>query len=80
MIIDMCINSNMDPLTKFPTTTTSRGINFTDILPRNISLIITKIVSISKRIITICTIKRSISFKSEGRPMKTEPKNWITIS
>ena len=80
MIIDMCINSNLDPLTKFTTTTTSRGIDFTDILPWNISLMITKIVSISTRIITICTIKRSISFESEGKPVKKEPKNLITIS
>ena len=78
MIRDMCINFILDPLTKFTSSSSSsssRGINFTDILPWNISLMITKIVSISTRIITICTIKRSISFESEGRPMKTEPKN-----
>ena len=71
MIKDMCINSNLDILTKF-TTSSSRGINFTDIHPWNISLMITKIVSINRRIITICTIKRSITFESEGKPIKTE--------
>ena len=35
---------------------------------------ITKIVCLSTRIITIYTIKRSISFEFEGQPMKTEPK------
>ena len=79
MIKNMCIISKLDPLTKF-TTTSSRAISFTDILPWNISLMITKIVSINRRIITICTIKRSIPFESEGKPMKTEPKNLITIS
>ena len=79
MIKNMCINSKLDPLTKF-TTTSSRVISFTDIRPWNISLMITKIVSINRRIITICTIKRSIPFESEGKPMKTEPKNLITIS
>ena len=78
MIRDMCINFILDPLTKF--TSSSRGINFTDILPWNISLMITKIVSINRRIITICTIKRSIPFESEEKPMKTEPKTLITIS
>ena len=79
MIRDMCINFILNPLTKF-TTSSSRGINFTDILPWKISLMITKIVSINRRIITICTIKRSIPFESEEKPMKTEPKTLITIS
>ena len=78
MIRDMCINFILDPLTKF--TSSSRGINFTDILPWNISLMITKIVSINRRIITICTIKKSNPSESKGKPIKTEPKNLITVS
>ena len=78
-ISNMRLNSKLDPLTKF-TSSSSRGINFTDILPWKISLMITKIVSINRRIINICTIKRSIPFESEEKPMKTEPKTLITIS
>ena len=44
MIRNMCINSELDPLNKF-TNTCSRRINFTDILPWSISLMITKILN-----------------------------------
>ena len=74
MIRDMCINFILDPLTKFTTTTSSssRGITFTDILSWNISLMTTKIVSINRRIITICTIKKEHSFWIWGKANK----NW----
>ena len=72
MIRGMCINFILDPLTKFTTSSSSRGINFTDILPWNISLMITKIVSINRRIITICTIKKEQPFWIWGKANK----NW----
>ena len=75
MIRDMCINFILDPLTKFTSSSSSsRGINFTDILPWNISLMITKIVSINRRIITICTIKKEHSFWIWGKTNKNRAK------
>ena len=71
MIRDMCIYFILDPLTKF-TTSSSRGINFTDILSWNISLMTIKIVSINRRIITICTIKKEHYFWIWGKANK----NW----
>ena len=46
---DIYINSNLNPLTKF--TSSSRSTEFKDILPWNISQIITKIVPTSKIIV-----------------------------
>ena len=52
---DMYINSNLNPLTKV--TSSSRSTEFKDILPRNISQMITKIIPISTRIVTSHTMK-----------------------
>ena len=53
---DIYINSNLNPLTKF--TSSSRGIAFKDALPWNISQIITKTVLISTRIVISCKMKQ----------------------
>ena len=53
---DIYINSNLNPLTKF--IRSSRSTEFKDILPWNISLMITKTVSISTRIVIV--MKRGI--------------------
>ena len=49
-IIDTNINFSLKSLTKF--TSSSRGTEFKDILPRNIFQIITKTIPIRKRIAT----------------------------
>ena len=53
---DIYINSNLNPLTKF--TSSSRSTEFKDILLWNISQMITKTVLISTRIVISNTIKR----------------------
>ena len=55
---DIYINSNLNPLTKF--IRSSRSTEFKDILPWNISLMITKTVSISTRIVISFMMKRGI--------------------
>ena len=54
---DICINSNLNPLTKF---TGSRRTEFKDILPWNISKMVTKTVPISTRIVINYAMKREI--------------------
>ena len=49
---DICINSNLDSLTKF--TSSSGNTQFKDILPWNISEMITKTIPISSRIVNLC--------------------------
>ena len=56
---DIYINSNLNPLKKF--TSSSRSSEFKDILPRNISQMITKAVLISTRIVISYTMKQGIS-------------------
>ena len=55
---DIYINSNLNPLTKF--TNSSRSTDFKDILPWNISQMITKTVPISTRIVISNAMKRDI--------------------
>ena len=57
---DIYINSNLNPLTKF--TSSSRNTEFKDILPWNISQMITKIVRTSTRIVISYAMKRDIPF------------------
>ena len=57
---DIYINSNLNPLTKF--TSSSRSTEFKDILLWNISQIITTTMPISPRIVIIHTMKRGILF------------------
>ena len=55
---DIYINSNLNPLLKF--TSSSRSTEFKDILPWNIPKMITKTVSISKRIVISYAMKWAI--------------------
>ena len=55
---DMYINSNLNPLTKF--TRSSRSTEFKDIFAWNISVMTTKTVSISTRIVISYVMKRGI--------------------
>ena len=55
---DIYINSNLNPLTKF--TSSSRSTKFKDILPWNISQMITKTIPISTRIVITYAMKRGI--------------------
>ena len=58
-VSDIYINSNVKSLTKF--TNSSRSTEFKDILPWNISQMITKTITISTRIIICYAIKRDTS-------------------
>ena len=55
---DVYIHSNLDPTTKF--STSSRSTEFKDFFPWSISQMITKIVSMG--IVISCVIKRGILF------------------
>ena len=57
---DIYINSNLNPLPKF--TGSSRSTEFKDILPWNISEMITKTVPISARIVISYLMKQGILF------------------
>ena len=57
---DICISLNLNPLTKF-TSSSSRRTKFKDILPRSISKMIAKTIPISKRIVISNAIKWGIS-------------------
>ena len=57
---DIYINSNLNPITKF--TSSSRSIEFKDIFPWNISLMTTKTIPISTRILINYAMKRCIPF------------------
>ena len=56
---NICINSNLDPLTK--SSSNSRNAEFKDMLPWNISLMIRKIDPISTRVVTSYSMKWGIS-------------------
>ena len=72
--------SNLTPHTKF--TSSSRNTEFKDVLPWNVSQMITKTISISNRIVISYTMKRGISFsvwqKVNGNKTTTwsEFPNW----
>ena len=55
MVRDIYINSKLNPLTKF--TSSSRSTEFIDILPWNISQMTTKTISISTRVVISHTMK-----------------------
>ena len=65
---DIYINSNLNILTKF--TSSSRSTEFKDILPWNISKTITKIVPISMGIVIGNVMKRGIL--NDRKSMETE--------
>ena len=58
MMRDIYIKSNLNPLTVF--TSTSRRIELKDIIPWNISRIITKTIPISTKLVISYTMKQDI--------------------
>ena len=66
---DIYINSNLNPLTKF--TSSSRSTKFKDILQWNISQMTTKTVPISTRIVISYTMKQGIPCEFNGKSMET---------
>ena len=75
---DTYMNSNLNPITKF--NSTSRSTGFKDILPWNISQMITKTISISTRIVINYAMKRSIPFWAYWRVNGNWDNNMIRIS
>ena len=68
------ISSNLNPLTNF--SSTSRSTNFKDILPWNISQMITKTIPISTRIIISYAMKWVSCCELVGKSMETETTTW----
>ena len=64
---DIYINSNLDPLTKF--STSSSSIKLKNILPQNTSQIISKTIPVSTGI-----VKWASPFEFEEKSMKTEKR------
>ena len=75
---DIYINSNLNPLTKF--TSSSRSTDLKDILPWNISQMITKTIPISTRIVISYAIKRGILFWVYWKANENWDNNMIRIS
>ena len=75
---DTYINSNLNPLTKF--TSSSRSTKFKDILPWNISQVITKAIPISTRIVISYAMKWSILLWSWWKVSGNWDSNMIRIS
>ena len=71
---DIYINSNLNPLTKF--TSSSRSTEFKDILPWNISQMIMKTIPISTRIVISYAMKRDIPFEFDGKSVETVTIIW----
>ena len=71
---DIYINSNLNPLTKF--TSSSRSTKLKDILPWNISQMIMKTIPISTRIVISYAMKWGIPFEFIGKLMETETIIW----
>ena len=67
---DLYVYSNLKPLTKF--TSSSRNTEFIDILPWNISQMITKTVTINIRIVISYAMKWGIPCEFNGKSMETE--------
>ena len=77
MMRDIYISSNLDQLTKFATS--SRSTKFKDILPRNISQMITKTLPIIMRIVVTSAMKRMSPFEFERKSMETETKTYQNL-
>ena len=69
---DIYINSNLNPFTKF--TSSSRSTEFKDILSWNISQMITKTVPISTRIVISYAINLLVRCEFDGKSMETETR------
>ena len=78
MMRDIYINSNLNQLTKF--TSSSRSIKFKDILPWNISQMITKTILISTRIAISYAMKQDILFRVQWKVNGNWYNNMIRIS
>ena len=75
---DGYINSSLNPLTKF--TSSSRSTDFKDILPWNISQLITKTIPISTRIVISNAMKRGIPLWIWWEVIRNWDNNMIRIS
>ena len=75
---DIYINSNLNPLTKF--TSSSRSTKFKDILPWNISQMITKTILMSTRIVISYAMKWGIPFWISWKVNGNWDSNMIIIS
>ena len=75
---DIYINSNLKPLTKF--TSSSRSTKFKDILPWNISQMITKTIPISTRIVISYAMKQDIPLWIWWKVNRNWDKDMIRIS
>ena len=73
---DIYINSNLNPLTKF--TSNSRSTELKDILPWNISQMITNTVPTSTRIVVSYVMKRG--FKFDRKSMESERTTLSELS
>ena len=62
---DIYINSNLNPLTKF--TSSKRSTKFKDILPWNVSQMITKTIPISTRIVISYVMKLVSEERNESK-------------
>ena len=74
---NICVNSKLNPVQKV---TSSRRTKFKDILPWNISQIITKTIPISTRIVTRYMMKLGILFWVWKKVIGNSDNNMIRIS
>ena len=72
------INSNLNPLTKF--ISSSRSTKSKDILPWNVSQMIMNTISISMRIVISYAMKWGIRLWISWKSMETETKTWSEFS
>ena len=77
-IMDIHINSNLCSLTKF--TSSSRSTEFEDTLKWNISQIITKIITVSTRIVMSYAMKQGILLWIQWKVSGNGDNNMIRIS
>ena len=75
---DICINSNLNPLTKF--TSSSRSTESKDILPWNISQMIMKTAPISTKIVKLSDELGYPHCEFNGKSMETETTTWSEFS
>ena len=71
---DIYLNSNPNPLKKF--TSSSRSTKFKDILPWNISQMITNTIPISRRIVISYVMKWTSHCELDEKSMETESTLW----
>ena len=79
-IKDIYINTNLNPLTKFTSSSSSRSSEFRNILQWNISKMITKTVPISTRMVLTYVMKPSIPLWIWWKSMVTETTTWSEFS